>query len=58
MARQEIIVGNVLVCWYIIEMSSLNKATFAYCKQTPHYYFLFGIVMSVEIYLVGNYHLF
>ena len=39
MARQEakkfeIIVGyNVFVCWCIIEKSSINEVTLAYCKQ-------------------------
>ena len=47
----------LLVCWYIIEMFSINEATLAYCKQIPHYYFSFGIVMTVGIYLIGNYHL-
>ena len=38
-------------------VSSINEATLAYCKQIPHYYFSFGIVITVGIYLVGNYHL-
>ena len=35
------------MCCYIIEMSLINEATLAYCKQIPHYYFSFGVVITV-----------
>ena len=51
MARQEtkkfeIIIARVMYL-YIIEMDSIKEATLAYCKQIPHYYISFGIVITV-----------
>ena len=39
--------GTFSLCWYIIEMSSINEAILAYFKQILHYYFSFGIVITV-----------